>query len=641
MFLKKFQNYIACLLLLFLVPGICSALSSDVQFKSAEIALHENNMTGYYHLKSKLKSYPLYPYLLYQEIIHNFRGFKPKTIENVLTQYKGTYWEKILRSSWLNYLGETHQWNLYSNIYRKNSSTRQVCWYLHAEYIEGQQSPSLKKFTPIWLSGDALPSSCNYMIEKWKGSGYDTNKTKWKRLEMAMENSNTPLATYISEMLPHYDQRYFNAWLNARKNPELELTNFYKKFHNFHYFDFAFKNIMARYIEIKPNQAERYWLQENYTKKLNIKLVDFIGGTIGLNLARNFDLSGLKWLKSAKYKTNPMWAWQARLAIRYAKWETVILTIENMPKKLSNKNEWRYWLGRSLLNTNQEKAANNIFKELSKLPTFYGYMSADEIDKPYALSSKLHEAPYYLRKKFKSSKILKQIRALNNLKYYNLANNLWNFELHSYSKEMRLAAAHILANVDDVYLSMQAYSKSGFGNENLAEYFPIVYGREVEEISSHYNINAAWIFSLMRQESFFDPQARSYVGALGLMQVMPATANFIAHRYRIPYRGPFSLYSPSTNIQIGIANADFIKNLFHSNYVLATASYNAGQGNVAKLLPKHATMSSIRWIDTVPFHQTRNYLRKVLENFVAYEVVLLGNKNFRLKNILKPITPYS
>jgi soluble lytic murein transglycosylase len=139
-----------------------------------------------------------------------------------------------------------------------------------------------------------------------------------------------------------------------------------------------------------------------------------------------------------------------------------------------------------------------------------------------------------------------------------------------------------------------------------------------------------YILSIMRQESEFESDAISPSGARGLMQIMPNTAQAVAKKLGLPFNKNRLNGDPKYNVTIGSAYLKSRLDLFDGSYVLATASYNAGEGNVKKWVKKIGdprTMSLenvIDWIELIPFTETNNYVMRVLENMQIYRISISG-----------------
>ncbi|MBI1211049.1 MAG: transglycosylase SLT domain-containing protein [Alphaproteobacteria bacterium] len=140
---------------------------------------------------------------------------------------------------------------------------------------------------------------------------------------------------------------------------------------------------------------------------------------------------------------------------------------------------------------------------------------------------------------------------------------------------------------------------------------------------------SALVLGLTRQESEFDPEAHSGAGARGLMQLMPGTAKLVARQHGLSYSSKNDLYSPTTNMQLGMAHVADLLDKFSGSYVLAVASYNAGAGRISQWIsqygdPRATPDDMVDWIERIPFNETRNYVQRVLENTQVYRNILAG-----------------
>jgi len=156
----------------------------------------------------------------------------------------------------------------------------------------------------------------------------------------------------------------------------------------------------------------------------------------------------------------------------------------------------------------------------------------------------------------------------------------------------------------------------------------------VKAAEQRYHLDVALIYAMIRQESYFQTTAKSYVGARGLMQLMPGTANDMARKVGIQPLQLHELYYPKTNIRLGTAYIRMLLDMFDKNIILTIAAYNAGPGRVEQWLPEHQ-MPADMWIETIPFHETREYVKSVTSYMLIYQYLLGKPPSF--KQIFKPI----
>ncbi|NNF97277.1 MAG: transglycosylase SLT domain-containing protein, partial [Halobacteria archaeon] len=173
--------------------------------------------------------------------------------------------------------------------------------------------------------------------------------------------------------------------------------------------------------------------------------------------------------------------------------------------------------------------------------------------------------------------------------------------------------------------------------DDLELRFPLAHQQQVLNQAARQQINPAWAFAIIRQESAFTADARSHAGALGLMQLLPRTARDMARSLRVRKPRKSDILKIDTNIQLGVGYLKKVQDRYQGHPVLATAAYNAGPSNVKRWLPDNGAVAADIWIETVPFKETRDYLKRVLTYTVIYEQ-RLGQQP---KSLLERMTPIS
>jgi soluble lytic murein transglycosylase-like protein len=141
-------------------------------------------------------------------------------------------------------------------------------------------------------------------------------------------------------------------------------------------------------------------------------------------------------------------------------------------------------------------------------------------------------------------------------------------------------------------------------------YYPLQYGEEIEEWANERKLDPNLVRGLILQESYYNPKAKSRVGATGLMQLMPPTAKEHARRMRIPF-AVSRLENPEVNIRLGTYHLRMLIDMFRGNTYFAVASYNAGQGNVLKWRRAAPGKPTDEFLESIPFQETRNYVKRV------------------------------
>ncbi|NOQ93726.1 MAG: transglycosylase SLT domain-containing protein, partial [Methylophaga sp.] len=159
--------------------------------------------------------------------------------------------------------------------------------------------------------------------------------------------------------------------------------------------------------------------------------------------------------------------------------------------------------------------------------------------------------------------------------------------------------------------------------------FPIVCDTAIRKAGKKNGLNPSWLLGIARQESAFNPSARSHVGATGLMQLMPKTGKLIARLINQPLKSTSELLNPDRNIQLGSAYLRRMYDKNQRNPVLATASYNAGPHRIKRWLPTHDLAADI-WIENIPYTETRRYTQSVLSYATIFD--------YQRKQAIKPLS---
>jgi soluble lytic murein transglycosylase len=297
---------------------------------------------------------------------------------------------------------------------------------------------------------------------------------------------------------------------------------------------------------------------------------------------------------------------------------------------------WRYWRARALQAAGQRVAANAIFLELSRELHYYGQLAQEELG-PVA------QAPVINIKMGGDdvAAVARQPGIARALALYELglrsdASQEWNWSIRSFSDTQLLAAAEVARRMEWYDRAIDTAERTrelhDFELRFLAPY------REMAQRAARENaIDEAWVYGLMRQESRFINVARSSVGASGLMQIMPATARWIAQRLGIKRFDPNEMQDPARNIHFGAYYLKHVQTTLDGSPVLATAAYNAGPGRAQRWRDTRPMEAAV-YIESIPFIETRDYVKKVMSNAMYY-AVRFGQPSVLLKDRLGAVPP--
>lgn len=292
-----------------------------------------------------------------------------------------------------------------------------------------------------------------------------------------------------------------------------------------------------------------------------------------------------------------------------------------------------YWAGRAAEKLGEAETATQSYRLAAKYQTvYYGQLAGAKLGLAEALPN---AAPPTLtaqdKQNFERDDLIRAARYFHNKGKKDTASLfLRAFINHNEtSKAYRFAAEYAISMnryYDAVKISKEATSKGLF---LTAQSYPVI----TDQVRQIKNVEWALIHGLIRQESIFDANAKSRVGARGLMQLMPATAKETAGKLKIAHRTEWLTQRPDHNITLGSAYLDQMLRRYGGSYPLAIAAYNAGPGRVDKWLkingdPRLGKVDWIDWIELIPIYETRNYVQRVMEAIYVYRL--------RLKGVQKP-----
>jgi soluble lytic murein transglycosylase len=330
--------------------------------------------------------------------------------------------------------------------------------------------------------------------------------------------------------------------------------------------------------------------------------------------------------------------WKTRMALRRGDWKTVRTTIESMPPALRADSTWVYWLGRAHQGEGRPAEARAQWQSIAGQTTFYTQLAQEELGNQVVAPPPI--APITAAELAQASSNQSLQRAI---KFYDLrlraeGNREWSWGLRNLSERQLLAAAE-LARRNELLDRMVETSLRTRTELSYDQRFPAPHLDVLRPTAQGLSLDKAWVYGLIRQESRFIRDARSGVGASGLMQVMPATGKWVAAKIGLNNFVTSMLNDLHVNITLGANYMTMVLNNFEGSQVLATAAYNAGPSRSRTWRSRlDAPMEGAIFVETIPFTETRGYVRNVMANATNYASIFEG-KPQSLKARLGTITP--
>lgn len=589
---------------------------------------------------SHLQDYILYPYLEYERIKQHLKQTSDQTIINFVQRYKQTWLADNLRTEILVRFAKQKKWDAVLDFHDENKAgSRAKCAILEAKIHTLRDDELLKTIDEsinFWLSGKSRPKSCNSFFSLLRKKGFIDETLTWQRIALAMDKGATSLAKALARQ--SNDKALVSVWISARKKPAKALKNKRLKKDNprtRQIISYAVKRLARK----KNQQARTIWNKFQKTHAFTAEEKANVESYIGVREAQNHNPYSLLKLASipAKYRSSDAKLWMARLAIRQGDWEKLLDAINSMSQEKQQKDIWQYWKAYS-----EKQTGNKITVDLEKLAknsSFYGFLAADQLNKPYSQLLKQTANWKHLIPDIKKMPAFQRATELFAIGKSNLAKREWYWALKKLNKRDKLIAAAYALEIKQPFMAIVSVSKAKQWNQTDLR-FPMEYQALVKNAAAEQAINPAWVYGIMRRESAFDSQIVSSAKAKGLMQILPSTAKLVAKKLGIKTHKTSDLLVPEKNARIGAAYLSQMLDKFDGNYVKATASYNAGPHRIPRWLPDFP-INAARWIESIPFNETRNYVRAVMSYTTIYDHKLnyKNRRNLRLSQRLQMVTP--
>ncbi|NQD94231.1 transglycosylase SLT domain-containing protein [Pseudomonas sp. CrR25] len=620
------RGRLLCLLSSFLLSAAplatTQAASLDQQrqyYDQAKRALAKGDASPYRRYADALRDYPLEPYLAYDELTARLKSASNDEIEKFLAEHGDLPQASWMKLRWLRWLADRGEWQTFVNHYDPALNFTELdCLYGQYQLGHGLTSEGYATAEKLWLVGKSQPEACDRLFERWAAAGQLTEAKRWQRAKLAAEARNYGLATYLVKSLPSLGKQG-RLMLEVAQKPQLlgQPSRFAPA-------DAAMADVVGlglrRLARQDPEKA--LGLLDGYAQRMQFSSDEkvAIAREIGLTLAKRFDIRALAVM--AKYdpqlRDNTVSEWRARLLLRLGRWDEAYELTQRMPADLGQTNRWRYWQARSLQlaqPTSQAPAA--LYQELAKERDFYGFMAADQTKAPYQLNNKpLALDPKTLQKVRNAAGIRRALEFHARGQIVD-GRREWYHVSRLFSRDELVAQARLAYDMEWYFPAIRTISQAQYWDD-LEVRFPMAHRSSLTSEAKKRGLHSSWVFAITRQESAFMADAKSPVGAMGLMQLMPATAKETARRFGIPLSSPQLAYRPEVNIQLGAAYLSQIYGQFNGNRVLASAAYNAGPGRVRQWLRGADHLPFDVWIENIPFDETRQYVQNVLSYSVIY-----------------------
>lgn len=636
----------------------------------------------------KLRDYPLYPYLKYKEYSRYISSVDHEELDEFIHDFSDSPLASWLRKRWIRNLARQKNWDTYLNHYQVGQyGTEFDCHYYWALYKEGDRNEAFAGARRLWLVGKSQHDACDPLFEVWKTTGEMHGELAWERTALAMANGQIQLAKYLESKVPKQKKVMAREWRDLYRDPHrLKYLPRYQKWG-----DNAKPLIVtgfSRLIRKDPKLAQALWPKYQAEFQFNLgeraKIINEFAWVLAVRKQENADY----WLnQAAQYGlSDDLTSVGLRNALYAEDWPRVRNWLALLNQDQADENSWKYWrartqqklppvdlnklsqvqvnadkvdylnflnhfrqalyqegdlfelLPRSVVEQKfaQRKTSTSLLKDLAKNRHYYGFLASERLQQPLSLNMEMTPVNEQDISRVTQLPGVQRARELHLLDSKKLSRYEWQHLVRRSDEKDRAALAQ-LAHLWGWHnpAIVAAYQSNAFNDLSIR--FPVAYQSVIQKHAGSKGLDLDWVYSLIRQESAFLYSARSAVGAMGMMQIMPATARQISREMGIRNPSTKQMLTPDANVRLGTYYMSQLLEEFSGNMILATAAYNAGPHRARAWRPKTLPVSGDIWVETIPFHETRDYVKNILTYQAIYRHHL--GKPAKLSNALRVIHP--
>lgn len=614
---------------------LASAAQANISIESealllAQDGVRQNAYTQVLEAEQHLNGSILAPYPRYWWLLKNAQNNIDQDFAEFLQRYPSASLAERMRIERAKLAGKQNDWARFREVFAQLDAEflrdkDLECYRLLDQYLQNNRSDAiLSAGKQTFLIGKSASAACISLHNAMRQNGDINSSDIWQRIRLAITAKQPKLAVTLAGFLGE------NLSLAALAKPttddlqtpmgrELALA--------------AVQHTAAKSLAEAKNQLDNLILAG-----LPAQDAAYAWGILGLRAAKQLSMwEALQYFERSHTQSldQEQWAWWARAALRTNQWQLLLQITQAMPSELKQDVTWQYWQARALLQLGRINEARPLLRQVADAAprAFYGLMAMEELgespwknqflgyisDVKALQEARLNESIIRALSLFKISELTARAELRDE------ARREWRFAMRRASDPFLLASAEIARQAG--FYEMAIYSADRTKNtHDFALRYLSPFPQTLRQYSDAVGLDSAWAHGLIRQESRFVHLARSHVGASGYMQIMPATGRWIAGKLGV---SSYSINDIDTNLRFGTWYLRHVQNSLSGNAVLATAAYNAGPGRARRWQDAQRLEGAV-YAETIPFNETRDYVKKVMSNAVFYSFVF-GNPNDSIK----------
>ncbi len=628
--LRQFERVVKfSALFAFAMSATIHTQAADSDFLDAQRASKSGNLTALDQYRQQMQGDVLAPYPEYWQLNNNLVTQSPEAIKSFLDRYPNSATGEKLLGDYIEAKASAGDFASTRQLTARLASpdANENCALALTNAANGDILALSALRSTVWLATGKMTDLCSAVADQLLNSPLMTDDDRLQRLQTLLRAGQVNRALPVARRL---DIPLDSSQLsNIASSPLAYLINAPKAtLQDQMYYLYG----IARLASSNPDVAAGQLTQD--IDRLPVATSQYAHRILAMNFATNitkygFDQRVINWFNNSigiGFSDEEAEAY-ARSAIRFGEWNSLLHALDSLSIEKQSERMWRYWFARASEQRNDKKAkhiAQNFYTALAVENDYYGLLSRDKLGLTLNQLAPIYKASAADHQRLKSDINFQRAFTLNEINAgAEFANREWNWAVRQallkQDDGILIAAAEQANQISWFDRAIYAAGRTTrLHNHYLLYLTPF---RELTEAYSMKNgLDPAWVYGLIRQESRFLIKARSHVGAGGLMQVMPSTAQWIAGRLGERFQVS-QLSDMDTNIRYGTFYLNHIHGQLSNQPVLATAGYNAGPLRAKRWQPTFSSLAADQYTESIPFTETRDYVKQVMTNAVHYGLI--------------------
>ena len=628
---------VLCLGLSAAAPPVC-AQAGDATIVDARDAFRKKDRVRLAALRSAAVAagLPLAMWPDYWELTNRIAEVQQAEVDEFAARWPGSYVEDRFRNDWLLELGKRRDWLNFAAEFPRFRMNDDASVHCYALLIDGQAGKDVREAAlGAWFAQRDPDDACALLAATLTDAKQFGAADAWRRARFAIDAGRVRAARQAATLvslaagtavgeLADSPARYLAKNASAVNRNAAELATL------------ALMRLAATDIDSAAGL-----LNERWDRALPGDLAAWAWAAIAKQAALQLRPDAADFYQRAAQHAGragrPIdWpdetlAWKVRAALRAdngkPRWQQVTQAINAMSPAEQRDPAWVYWKARGIAAVAADSQDGDSMRSLAREQmgsiagqvNFYAALAAENLGQPVHLPPRPQAQTGAEREAASTNPGFVRALALISIGLRSEGVREWNFTLRGMGDRALLAAAQLACDreVWDRCINTSDRTKTEI---DMAQRFPMPFRKDVVAKAGEIGLDPAYVYGLIRQESRFVMDARSNVGASGLMQLMPATARWTAKKIGLTYT-PDLIADRDTNLRLGTSYLKFVLDDFNGSQALATAAYNAGPGRSRRWRDGPVVEPAI-WAENVPFAETRDYVKKVLSNATYYSAQL-------------------